>query len=210
MSNYKKERQFQSLSSYSNAISHVTSIRDGRRVQIHSSQILVGDVLVLSAGDIIHADGILIEARGLLLDESSLTGESDSILKSLESDPFILSGPKVVNGDGLFLGTCVGIRSLQGKTLQTLSLETGSTPLQSKLSKLIDFMSIYGSLAVIITIIALLIAYFTVKPVSWRKKEEIADDIIGVFVIAVTLIVIAVPEGLPMAITLTQVCYFSD
>ncbi len=213
ISNYRKQSQFKALSSYSAALAQATTIRDGIRQQIQTTQILVGDILVLATGDLIPADGVLVEGHVLEIDESSLTGESDAIKKG-EGDPFILSGTKVINGVGTYLVTCVGPHSLNGKTLLSLSLETEETPLQVKLVKLADLIAKIGIAAASFMVVILIVAYFTVVPLANRtsdngpvprRNDEIANDLINIFISAVTLIVVAIPEGLPMAVTLALV-----
>ncbi len=204
LSNYKKQSQFKALSSYSASLAHATVIRDGKRQQVQNTDILVGDVLVLSTGDLVPADGVIIKGHALETDESSLTGESDTIKKS-DRNPFILSGTKVVNGTGEILVTCVGTHSLNGKTLLSLSLESEDTPLQKKLSRLTDLIAKFGIGASLFMVLILIVAYFTVVPLDQRPKADIADDIIDILIAAVTLIVVAIPEGLPMAVTLALV-----
>jgi len=77
----------------------------------------VGDVLLLEPGDIICADGILIEYQNIRCDESSATGESDTIKKSLTEDPFIISGSKILEGMGKYIVTGVGVNSFHGRTM---------------------------------------------------------------------------------------------
>ena len=212
ISDYRKQSQFRALTSFSNSLAHSTVIRDGKRQQVQNADIVVGDVLVLSTGDSLPADGIMISGHSLQTDESSLTGESDAIKKT-EKDPFLLSGTKVTNGTGLMLVSSVGTNSINGQTLLSLSVEPEETPLQVKLSKLADFIAKFGIAAASIMVVILLIAYFTVESLDTRKSRagsngksqaeanelanaQLANDLINVFISAVTLIVVAVPEGL--------------
>ncbi|RKO84783.1 E1-E2 ATPase-domain-containing protein [Blyttiomyces helicus] len=100
---YRKQGQFRALNSYSKSLSHAEVIRDGLLTEIPISAIVAGDVVLITAGDVLPADGVLISGFNITTDESSLTGESLVIHKDAVHDPFLLSSTKVVNGVGRML-----------------------------------------------------------------------------------------------------------
>lgn len=118
-------------------------------------------------------------------------------------DPFIISGSKVLEGVCTYLVTCIGENSYYGRTMMALRSEPESTPLQEKLNALAELIAKLGSAAGLVMLIALLIRYF----VSWRygvpdQPTEIVMDIMKILIVVVTIVVVAVPEGLPLAVTL--------
>ncbi|KAG0366024.1 hypothetical protein BGZ54_005918 [Gamsiella multidivaricata] len=119
-------------------------------------------------------------------------------------DPFIISGSKVLEGVGLYVVTAVGENSFHGKTMMSLRTESEDTPLQVKLNGLAEQIAKLGSLAALLMLIVLFIRYFVefgmkaVKP----PTTEIVQRLVGIIIAAVTVIVVAVPEGLPLAVTL--------
>jgi Ca2+-transporting ATPase len=191
-------------------------------VQISVHDIQVGDILHLEPGDIVPVDGIFIEGHDLKCDESAATGESDAVrkntLKECEKqadkhanakgpvhlpDPFIISGAKVLEGVGNYLVTGVGVNSYYGRTMMALRTESESTPLQEKLNDLAEMIAKLGSAAGLLMLIVLLIRYF----VGWRsgvpdQPTTIVLDIMKILIVVVTIVVVAVPEGLPLAVTL--------
>ena len=135
---------------------------------------------------------------------------SDSDLKKpapqehkASADPFILSGAKVLEGVCTYLVTCVGTNSYYGRTMMALRTEPESTPLQEKLNHLAEMIAKLGSAAGLLMLIVLLIRYF----VSWKdgvpeQATDIVMDIMKILIVVVTIVVVAVPEGLPLAVTL--------
>ncbi|KAG1453737.1 hypothetical protein G6F56_007496 [Rhizopus delemar] len=189
-------------------------------IQVSVHDIQVGDILHLEPGDIVPVDGIFIEGHNLKCDESAATGESDAVRKQswLECerkaeqlkgqqahlpDPFIISGAKVLEGVGTFLVISIGENSYYGRTMMALRTEPESTPLQEKLNDLAEMIAKLGSIAGLLMLVALLIRYF----VSWRygvpdQATTIVLDIMKILIVVVTIVVVAVPEGLPLAVTL--------
>ncbi|KAG2226158.1 hypothetical protein INT45_003303 [Circinella minor] len=118
-------------------------------------------------------------------------------------DPFIISGSKVLEGVGTYLVTSVGIHSYHGRTMMALRTEDEITPLQVKLNGLAGMITKLGSIAAVLMLVALLIRYF----VGFRhgipsEPTEIVSDVMSILILVVTVIVVAVPEGLPLAVTL--------
>ncbi|KAF7730071.1 hypothetical protein EC973_003017 [Apophysomyces ossiformis] len=128
--------------------------------------------------------------------------EDSSAHKSLP-DPFIISGSKVLEGVGSYLVTGVGVNSYHGRTMMALRTEPESTPLQEKLNALAEMIAKLGSAAGLLMLIVLLIRYF----VNWRygiptNAADIVRSIMNILIVVVTIVVVAVPEGLPLAVTL--------
>ncbi|XP_030921154.1 plasma membrane calcium-transporting ATPase 4 isoform X3 [Geospiza fortis] len=111
---WSKEKQFRGLQSRIEQEQKFTVIRKGQVIQIPVAEIVVGDIAQIKYGDLLPADGILIQGNDLKIDESSLTGESDQVKKSMDKDPMLLSGTHVMEGSGRMVVTAVGINSQTG------------------------------------------------------------------------------------------------
>ncbi|RMD41721.1 hypothetical protein DV735_g3401, partial [Chaetothyriales sp. CBS 134920] len=216
LNDYQKERQFIKLNRKKEE-RFVKVIRSGKSQEISVYDVLVGDVLFLEPGDIIPCDGIFIDGHNVRCDESSATGESDIMRKTpaeevyhrIESnldlkkmDPFILSGGKVAEGVGTFLVTSVGVNSSYGKTLMSLHDEGQTTPLQSKLNLLAEYIAKLGLAAGLLLFVVLFIKFLAQLGSIQGGAEEKGQRFLQIFIVAVTIIVVAVPEGLPLAVTL--------
>jgi Ca2+-transporting ATPase len=208
INDYQKELKFRELSKQSSIIP-VKVIRDGRNQSIMIDEILVGDIVELDTGDQIPADGLLIEGFDLKVDESVMTGEPDAIKKS-ESAPFLLSGCQIAEGCGKMLVTAVGLNSEWGKTLSKLTADDDDdkTPLEEKLDRLATLIGKAGVGFAVVTFLALTAGWLITKIISVsRGHDRFAwSDISAVVkfaVIAVTIVVVAVPEGLPLAVTIS-------
>lgn len=216
LNDYQKERQFIKLNRKKEE-RYVKVIRSGKSREISVYDVLVGDVMHLEPGDLIPVDGVFIEGHNVRCDESSATGESDIIRKTpadevyhaienhqnlKKMDPFILSGGKVSEGVGTFLVTSVGINSSYGKTLMSLQDETQSTPLQSKLNVLAEYIAKLGLAAGLLLFVVLFIKFLVeLKNIDGGAQQK-GQRFLQIFIVAVTIIVVAVPEGLPLAVTL--------
>ncbi|XP_061338999.1 calcium-transporting ATPase 4, plasma membrane-type-like isoform X3 [Gastrolobium bilobum] len=205
VSDYKQSLQFRDLDKEKKKI-FVQVIRDGKRQKISIYDIVVGDIVHLSTGDQVPADGIYISGYFLLIDESSLSGESEPV-NANEEKPFLLSGTKVQDGQGVMLVTAVGMRTEWGKLMETLN-EGGDdeTPLQVKLNGVATIIGKIGLAFAVLTFLVLTIRFMVEKALngefgSWSSKD--AMKLLDYFAIAVTIIVVAVPEGLPLAVTLS-------
>ena len=137
VNDYSKEKQFRRLNSRKED-REVNVVRDGEQCQISVFDLVVGDVCAVAYGDVLPADGLLLDGRSIRCDESGMTGESDAIKKDLLEDPFLLSGTKVLEGQGTMVVIGVGENSLNGKTLMALRTEAEDTPLQVKLGELAE------------------------------------------------------------------------
>ncbi|KAI5578073.1 hypothetical protein BDE02_08G005300 [Populus trichocarpa] len=212
VSDYRQSLQFQNLNKEKQNI-QLEVMRGGRIMKISIFDIVVGDVVPLRIGDQVPADGILITGHSLAIDESSMTGESKIVHKD-QNAPFLMSGCKVADGIGTMLVTGVGINTEWGLLMASISEDTGEeTPLQVRLNGLATFIGIAG-LAVALSVLAVLLGrYFTGNTknpdgsVQFIKGEttvsKAVDGVIKILTIAVTIVVVAVPEGLPLAVTLT-------
>ncbi|KAG6552449.1 hypothetical protein Mapa_006010 [Marchantia paleacea] len=205
-SDYQQSLQFRDLDAEKKKI-FIQVTRSGCRKEVSIYDLVVGDIVYLSIGNQVPADGVLIKGYELTIDESSMTGESLPRHKSDDGDPFLLSGTKVQDGCGLMIVTAVGMNTEWGHLMSTLS-EAGDTetPLQVKLNGLATFIGKLGLLAAILTFVVLMIRFLVSKQMTegllhWGGDDAVA--IVNYFAIAVTIIVVAVPEGLPLAVTLT-------
>ncbi|XP_030953218.1 calcium-transporting ATPase 10, plasma membrane-type-like isoform X1 [Quercus lobata] len=212
ISDYKQSLQFQSLNEEKRNI-HMEVIRGGRRVEISIYDIVVGDVLPLNIGDQVPADGVLISGHSLAIDESSMTGESKIVHKD-SRDPFLMSGCKVADGSGTMLVTSVGINTEWGMLMASISEDTGEeTPLQVRLNGVATLIGMVGLTVAVCVLIVLLVRYFTghtkdangniLFTAGKTKLSPAIDGAIKIVTVAVTIVVVAVPEGLPLAVTLT-------
>ncbi|KAM3240618.1 hypothetical protein ACQJBY_053964 [Aegilops geniculata] len=212
VSDYKQSLQFQHLNEEKQNI-QVEVIRGGRRIQVSIFDIVVGDVVALKIGDQVPADGILISGHSLAIDESSMTGESKIVLKDQKS-PFLMGGCKVADGYGTMLVTAVGLNTEWGLLMASISEDNNEeTPLQVRLNGVATFIGIVGLVVAAMVLVVLFARYFTghtTNPdgtVQFVKGHTgVKSTIFGVIkilTVAVTIVVVAVPEGLPLAVTLT-------
>uniref|UniRef100_A0A672STP4 Calcium-transporting ATPase n=1 Tax=Sinocyclocheilus grahami TaxID=75366 RepID=A0A672STP4_SINGR len=260
---WSKEKQFRGLQSRIEQEQKFTVIRKGQVIQIPVAEIVVGDIAQIKYGDLLPADGILIQGNDLKIDESSLTGESDHVRKSLEKDPMLLSGTHVMEGSGRMVVSAVGLNSQTGiiftllgagsedeekkmkkvhdatKTqdgialeIQPLKSEEGAeseekeekeekekkkvnvtkkekSVLQGKLTRLAVQIGKAGLIMSAVTVI-ILILFFVIDTFGVQGREWTAECtpiyiqyFVKFFIIGVTVLVVAVPEGLPLAVTIS-------
>ena len=185
--------------------------RNGKVMEIPRHDVVVGDVVLVEVGDEVPADGELIVCNDLQINESALTGEPVAE-KSLEGGGdgayprnVILRSTMVMNGRGEFVVTAVGDASEIGKVAKKSTEQTSvETPLHMQLDKLAKMISKVGSVVSVAAFFIFLIHDILTNP-AWGGKDYfyMAEIVLKYFMMAVTLIVMAVPEGLPMAITLS-------
>ncbi|XP_074140028.1 plasma membrane calcium-transporting ATPase 2 isoform X6 [Sminthopsis crassicaudata] len=269
---WSKEKQFRGLQSRIEQEQKFTVVRGAQVIQIPVAEIVVGDIAQVKYGDLLPADGIFIQGNDLKIDESSLTGESDQVRKSVDKDPMLLSGTHVMEGSGRMLVTAVGVNSQTGIIFTLLgaggeeeekkdkkatdgaaganttdnansslvnakqqdgaaamemqplkSAEGGDgddkkkanmhkkekSVLQGKLTKLAVQIGKAGLVMSAITVI-ILVLYFTVDTFVVNKKPWLPECtpvyvqyFVKFFIIGVTVLVVAVPEGLPLAVTIS-------
>jgi len=202
---YAKERQFMRLNAQVEDFS-VAVIRGGERKTVSIYSLVVGDILELSVGDILPVDGILIEGYDIKIDESCMTGESDFIKKTTEK-PFLLSGTKVMEGSGKYLSVAVGKNSQAGIIKSLISSgdsEEHKSVLQTKLEILAKQIGYAGTVIAAICVVVLYVRFFYEWYTSGRDWDsEYYTDLLGFFITGITILVVAVPEGLPLAVTLS-------
>lgn len=195
----------------------VEVIRNGNTTQVPRKDIVVGDIVVINTGEEVPADCELLEATSLHMDESSLTGEP-MCFKSIDEKDFdkaatyptnhVMKGTKVMEGHGICRVLAVGDKTEQGKVFEAVQIDDSvKTPLNEQLDGLSDWITkvSYGFAALIVT--GRIIMYFVTNGTDcFGSMEQVAPFIAYVLqtlMIAVTLVVVAVPEGLPMAVTLS-------
>ncbi|XP_071406610.1 plasma membrane calcium-transporting ATPase 2 isoform X15 [Pithys albifrons albifrons] len=265
---WSKEKQFRGLQSRIEQEQKFTVVRGGQVIQIPVAEIVVGDIAQVKYGDLLPADGIFIQGNDLKIDESSLTGESDQVRKSVDKDPMLLSGTHVMEGSGRMLVTAVGVNSQTGIIFTLLgaggeeeekkdkkgkmqdgnmensqnkakqqdgaaamemqplkSAEGGEgddkdkkksnmhkkekSVLQGKLTKLAVQIGKAGLVMSAITVI-ILVLYFAIDTFVVNKQPWLPECtpvyvqyFVKFFIIGVTVLVVAVPEGLPLAVTIS-------
>ncbi|XP_059360006.1 plasma membrane calcium-transporting ATPase 3a isoform X5 [Carassius carassius] len=265
---WSKEKQFRGLQSRIEQEQRFAVVRNGTVIQIPVAEMVVGDIAQVKYGDLLPADGVLIQGNDLKIDESSLTGESDHVHKSIAKDPMLLSGTHVMEGSGKMLVTAVGVNSQTGiiftllgageveeekkdckKGKQDGTLENNQNKakkqdeavamemqplksaeggeveekekkkssvakkeksvLQGKLTKLAVQIGKAGLVMSAITVIILMLYFvietFVVQGVVWLTEctPIYVQYFVKFFIIGVTVLVVAVPEGLPLAVTIS-------
>ncbi len=204
----RSAKAFEALSRISdNTI--IKAIRDGNAVMLNQDEIVVGDILFLSTGDKIPADGRLLESTGLTVNESALTGESIPAKKNAEFEivdektplaeraNMLYCGNFITNGYCKMVVTAVGDSTEFGKIAHELTeAQQSSTPLQEKLARLGKTITILGVIAASIVFISQLISFAA-------HGGLILEDVMEAFVTSIVLIVAAVPEGLPTIVAVS-------
>ncbi|KAK7312120.1 hypothetical protein VNO77_35730 [Canavalia gladiata] len=205
ISDYKQSLQFKDLDKEKKNVS-IQVVRDGKRQKVSIHDLVVGDIVHLSIGDIVPADGLFISGFGLLIDESSLSGESEAVNVDKQK-PFLLSGTTVQDGSAKMLVTSVGMRTEWGRLMDTLN-EGGDdeTPLQVKLNGVATIIGKIGLGFALLTFLVLTGRFLWAKMArhemtKWSLND--ASKLLNFFATAVIIIVVAVPEGLPLAVTLS-------
>ncbi|KAL0457125.1 UNVERIFIED_CONTAM: putative calcium-transporting ATPase 13, plasma membrane-type [Sesamum latifolium] len=212
-SKFRQNKQLDKLSKISNNIL-VKVLRNGSRQNIPIFDIVVGDVVCLSIGDQVPADGLFMEGHSLLVDESSMTGVNDFVEVDKEQNPFLLSGTMVADGYAKMMVTSVGINTTWGEMMSSVHSESiEQTPIQARLKKLTLLTGMFGLLVGCLVLAALLVRYFTGTTTyengnkefngSKTKADDVIKAVVGIIATAVTIVVVAVPQGLPLAVTLT-------
>ena len=196
----------------------VTVRRNGKIQEIPRKEVVVGDIVILNTGEEVPADGTLLEAISLQINESTLTGEL-MVNKTTDEASFddeatypsneVMRGTTVTDGHGVMRVNKVGDATEIGKVATQATEASGEeTPLNIQLSKLAKFIEKVGFTIAILTFIIFtgkdLYQYLSVTSITgWQEWMHIARIVLKYFMMAVTLIVVAVPEGLPMSVTLS-------
>jgi len=220
---WTKAREFRRQQQELESDALVTCVRSGVLCEVAPRDVVVGDVVCIAVGDVVAVDGILLEGTDIKMDESALTGEPILVAKEADSgkDPFILSGTNAMTGSGKLVAVAVGINSVQGRIFaavqggrDTASAEKDRTTkevvMSGNLEDKMDALAMdIGKGGLYVSAIAFLI--MTVVYVSMPKKNldgtsgvSIFGDLMDDFLVAVTILVVAVPEGLPLAVALCK------
>lgn len=205
----KADREFAILNQV-NDEEPVVVIREGRRLQIPKCDVVVGDIVLINTGDEIPADGLLLEAVSMNVDESTLTGEP-VCYKSVADQDFdpeatfptnqVLRGTKVMEGHGIFRVQAVGDATENGKVYEAARIDDSvKTPLNEQLERLGTLIARVSYGIAFLVIVGRVMMYFHHYDFEW---VHFVSYVLQTVMIAVTLIVVAVPEGLPMAVTLS-------
>ncbi|XP_075657810.1 calcium-transporting ATPase 12, plasma membrane-type-like [Castanea sativa] len=203
VSKFEQSRQFEKHSTKSSDI-RVEVVRDERHQHISIFEVVVGDIVCLEIGDQIPADGLFLEGYSLKVDESSITGESHHIQID-ERNPFLLSGTKVMDGFGFMVVTSVGMNTAWGKMMSSTSSDFNEEmQLQARLSKITSYTGKVGLVVAALVFAVLLIQYFKGNTANNRKTKfvDVMNSMVGIVAAAVTISMVAIPEGSPMAVTL--------
>ena len=216
--NYQETEQFLKLSRETK-LKKVLVIRDGFEKEISIEDILVGDILKLRIGDIINVDGFVFGDAKAGMDESPVTGESEVMWKINDfelkgprySCPFVFSGSQVVDGYGNMVVAAVGDKTFEGQNKQLTNAsgagdddESNLTPLKKQLNELSNLIGDLGYIFAILIGLTLLVKESILNimaGISLFSSHEL-DILVNAFIIGVTVIVVAIPEGLPMAVTI--------
>ncbi|XP_016427545.1 plasma membrane calcium-transporting ATPase 3-like isoform X2 [Sinocyclocheilus rhinocerous] len=265
---WSKEKQFRGLQSRIEQEQRFAVVRNSTVIQIPVAEMVVGDIAQVKYGDLLPADGILMQGNDLKIDESSLTGESDHVRKSIDKDPMLLSGTHVMEGSGKMVVTAVGVnsqtgiiftllgageveeekkdckkgkqdgtlennqnkakkqdeavamemqplKSAEGGEVEEKEKKKASVPkkeksvLQGKLTKLAVQIGKAGLVMSAITVIILMLYFvietFVIQGRAWLTEctPIYVQYFVKFFIIGVTVLVVAVPEGLPLAVTIS-------
>jgi len=209
---YDAMRKFDLLNS-TNDDTPVKVIREGAVTEIPKQDVVVGDVVLLESGEEVPADGILQEAVSLKINESTLTGEP-MIDKTVDPAHFhadatypsneVMRGTTVIEGHGIMVVERVGDATEFGKVAEQSTIESDEeTPLNQQLHRLSKLIGRAGISLAILTFVALLVKGALMENLFEADWLTIAERVLQYFMVAVTLIVVAVPEGLPMSVTLS-------
>ena len=205
----KADREFDILNKV-NDDEPVRVIRNGLSQRIPKRDVVVGDVVTIGTGDEIPADGTLLDAVALMVDESSLTGEP-ACSKTTDSRDFdpeatfpsnrVMRGTKVMEGHGIFRADAVGDGTENGKVFKAAQIDNSvKTPLDEQLGRLGGLITKIGYAVAALVVVGRLGIYFSNEPFEWIS---FITYLLQTVMLAVTLLVVSVPEGLPMAVTLS-------
>lgn len=212
-----KERQFKKLMAIRKKHDVLVLRDDGKEQTISTFDLVVGDILLLKQGDSVPADCLLIEGDELQADESNITGESAHIKKEpfngngngnnkVVPCPFLIGDSMLVMGKGTAVVCCVGANTYTGEVEQKLfEDDTEGTPLQHKLERVANFIGKIGMYVAIATLIALTLNIVLSRVLTNQKvaSSDTANGIMNAIILSITIVVVAVPEGLPLAVTIS-------
>ncbi|MCX6687453.1 MAG: calcium-translocating P-type ATPase, PMCA-type, partial [Methanoregula sp.] len=193
-------REFDILNAHRDEMA-VKVIRDGRPASIPSRDIVVGDLILIEAGDAVPADGWISSSDALFTDDSAFTGKSEPAQKDVHAR--VLKGTFVTAGKGRMIAAAVGDSAEMGVIAASLGIDhTTMTPLEHKLEKLAHLISIFGYTMAVLISSALFVRGIILGELTGFDLST-ANQILNYIMVAVMVIVVAVPEGLPMSVTLS-------
>ncbi|KAI9016536.1 PMCA-type calcium-translocating P-type ATPase [Phycomyces nitens] len=206
INDYEKEKQFRKLNAKKED-RPVKLLRRGVTQQVHVSDVVVGDIMFIEPGDVITVDCLYLEGHNVHCDESTATGESRTVKKAAyqNGDCFLLSGTKILQGVAKVIVVAVGVHSFYGRAMTLMrDAKEEQTPLQAKLNTLADQIAKFGciSAGLMLIVLVLKLVLQSVWSGHWVPATELTAELVGIVIQAITIIVVAVPEGLPMAVTL--------
>jgi len=194
-------------------VTNSTVIRNGAQIEIDSENLVVGDIVRIKEGEAIPADCLVISANQFTCSEAALTGEPDALSKEAVTeanilshpDPFLLQSSLCDGGSALAVVLAVGNNTNQGRAGLSMNIEGEDTPLQKKLDRIAMGIGYLGMIVALLTFIAISIQ--AILTVTGDDDKEFDMDFVAALcnglIIAITVIVVAVPEGLPLAVTIS-------
>ena len=229
--NYQKERQFQKLNDEAEGMKKIKIVRDGVEKPCRLTECLVGDLVKIEHGDEIAGDALTVLSYDTGCDESSMTGEPDMMEKATLQEcirkredvkkhhddghgkhkihevpsPILVSGTLIKQGKGDMIIICTGEYSAIGRIKKTISDNSDDeTPLQQKLHKIAEDIGKFGLVCAIFTTVVMIIrAFITYSESNEGWTSTHTKLIVQAFLIGITVLVVAIPEGLPLAVTLS-------
>ncbi len=197
---YRSSKEFDALNARRDDVA-VKVVRDGYPTAVPSRDIVVGDLILLEAGDAIPADGWVISADGLYSDESAFTGETEPVPKIKKAQ--VLKGAFITAGKGQMVAAAVGDSAQMGVIAASLGIDHASlTPLEKKLESLASTISKFGYAMAILIFVSLLIRGIIFGDVT-ELDMLTANNVLHYFMLSVVIVVAAIPEGLPMSVALS-------
>jgi Ca2+ transporting ATPase len=228
VTNYKRDQEFQRINDIVNERRLFSVFRDGKLTEINASDIVVGDVVKIFEGMEVPVDGFVVEAHDLTADEAAMTGETDPMKKDdfetcdklaeelaiagkedpeeakhAVPSPVVLAGTKILGGDGIFITVMVGASSSIGRIKALVLTDNELSPLQEKLEKIARDIGKIGLGAAILTVVVLLLRFLIEMGIhdTWSDGSRY-KIFVEYFLIGIAVLVVAIPEGLPVAVTL--------
>ena len=200
LTEYRSNREFEALNAMRED-SGTKVVRDGHAASVPMRDLVVGDLVLLEAGDAVPADGYLLTVSGLEVDESAFTGENEPVRKTNEE--IVLKGTWVTAGRGRMITGAVGDATRMGEIAMDLALGSRpETPLQMKLRHLATLVSKFAYIMAGL-IVATLMIQGAINGVFQESPTTIAQYLLDSFMFAVIIIVVSVPEGLPVSVTVS-------
>ncbi|CAD8181544.1 unnamed protein product [Paramecium pentaurelia] len=222
---YQKEKQFQNLDERKDTLQTVIVLRDGEKIQLNQNQIMIGDIIYLFEGMQIPVDGFVIEAEQLKVDESSITGETESIKKDTYKNckykrdqlsdekncltkfdipsPVLLSGTRILSGECKMVAAVVGESSCIAKISSLFQTEdVQQSPLQLKLEIIAQSIGKLGLIFSVIIFFILLSRFIFQRIIEDSFEKEHIKEILNLSIVPITIIIISIPDGFPVALTL--------